>query len=67
LDFISKMDDDSVFIRCYERKGKIENAEVISSLTDKSQESWLSLSRPIKCLFLKYQKKDYHWSGKSKE
>lgn len=65
LDFINKITDDRVFIRCYKRKGKIEKAEVFDSLTNKSKESLSSLSCPLKSLFLKYEKEDYYWSGKT--
>jgi hypothetical protein len=65
LDFIKTITEDRVFIRCYKRKGKIEKAEVIDSLTNKSQESLSSLAGPIKSLFLKYEKEDCYWSGKT--
>jgi hypothetical protein len=65
LDFINKITEDSVFIRCYKRKGEIEKAEVFDSLTNESKESLSSLSRPFKRLFLKYEKEDYYWSGKT--
>ncbi len=65
MDFIEKITEDRVFIRCYKRKGKVEKAEIINSLTNKSQELLSSLSRPIKSLFLKYETEDYYWSGKT--
>jgi len=65
LDFIKKIIEDRVFIRCYERKGKIEKTEVIDSLTCESQESLSVLSRPFKGFFLKYEREDYYWSGKT--
>jgi hypothetical protein len=67
MDFINKLIEDRVFIRCYKRKGKVEKTEVIDSLTNKSQESLSSLSRPIKSLFLKYEKEDCYWSGKTQK
>jgi hypothetical protein len=65
LEFIKKVTEDRVFIRCYKRKGKVEKAEVIDSLTNKSQETLPSMPRPIKSVFLKYEKEDCYWSGKT--
>ena len=67
LDFIKKITEDRVFIRCYKRKGKIEKTEVVDSLTGTSQESLSALSRPFKSLFLKYERDDYYWSGKARK
>ena len=65
LDFIKKITQDRVFIRCYKRKGKIEKTEVVDSITGTSQESLSALSRPLKSLFLKYEREDYYWSGET--
>jgi len=65
IDFIEKITEGRVFIRCYKRKGKVGKTEIINSLTNKSQESLSSFSRPIKSLFLKYETEDYYWSGKT--
>jgi hypothetical protein len=65
LEFIKKVTEDTVFIRGYKRKGKIERTEVIDRLTNRTQESSSSLLRPIKSLFLKYETEDYYWSGKT--
>ncbi|MBP1747452.1 MAG: hypothetical protein H6Q54_2067 [Deltaproteobacteria bacterium] len=64
LDFIKKIIDDRVSIRCYKRKERFESATVIDSSAGKPQESLSSLSRPFKSLFLTYEKEDYYWSGK---
>lgn len=65
LDLITKLIENRVFIRCYKRKGMIEKTEIVDNLSGTSQE-WLStLSRPIKSLFLKYEKEDCYWSGKT--
>ena len=65
LEFISKLSEDRIFIRCYKRKGRIEKTEIIYSLTGDSKESLSSLSCPLKSLFLKYEREDYYWSGKT--
>jgi hypothetical protein len=65
LDFIKKITEDRVFIRCYKRKGKIKKTEVVDSLTGTSQESLSGRSRPLTSLFLKYEREDYHWSGET--
>jgi hypothetical protein len=67
LDFIKKITEGRVFIRCHKRKGKIEKTEVVDSLTGTSQESLSALSRPLKSLFLKYERDDYYWSGKTQK
>jgi hypothetical protein len=67
LDFIEKITEGRVFIRCYKRKGKVEKAQVVDGLTGRSQESLSALSRPLKSLFLKYEREDYHWSGKTRK
>jgi hypothetical protein len=64
LDFINKMIDDRLFVRCYKRKGIIETATVIDVATGKLQDTQFTFSRPLKSLFLKYEKEDYYWSGK---
>ena len=64
LDFIKRIIDDRLFIRCYKRKGIIETATVIDSATGKLQDSQFTFSRPFKRFFLKYDKEDYYWSGK---
>jgi len=67
LDFINKLIENRVFIRCYKRKGKVEKTEVVDSLTGKSQESLSALSRPLKSLFLKYEREDYYWLDKTRK
>jgi hypothetical protein len=66
LDFLTRFIEESVFIRCYKRKGKIEKTEIIDSRTGVSKESLSTLSRPLKRIFLKYDKEDYYRTGKKK-
>jgi hypothetical protein len=63
LDF-KKLLDDRFFIRCYKRKGIIETATVIDAATGKLRDSQFTFSRPLKSLFLKYEKEDHYWSGR---
>jgi len=65
LDFLNRLIEGKVFIRCYKRKAKIEKTEVVDILTGKSQESLSALSRLLKSLFLKYEREDYYWLGKT--